>query len=122
MVIGKPTNLQRQSTIGYYIVWWLSGTQYTINSIVYTIIDCYRTEYYIQKITSKTPAALDGRLKPGDRILEVGEQSLDNATCDQATKLLMDSPALLQLTVYRRPSDRDSKSRSEFKEWSLNLM
>ena len=57
------------------------------------------------KNTSKTPAALDGRLKPGDRILEVGEQSLDNATCDQATKLLMDSPALLQLTVYRRPSD-----------------
>ena len=43
----------------------------------------------------------------------MGEQSLDNATCDQATKLLMDSPALLQLTVYRRPSDRDSKSRSE---------
>ena len=52
----------------------------------------------------------------------MGEQSLDNATCDQATKLLMDSPALLQLTVYRRPSDRDSKSRSEFKEWSLNFM
>ena len=52
----------------------------------------------------------------------MGEQSLDNATCDQVTKLLMDSPPLLQLTVYRRPSDRDSKSRSEFIEWSLNLM
>ena len=52
----------------------------------------------------------------------MGEQSLDNATCDQATKLLMDSPALLLLTVYRRPSDRDSKSRSEFKELSLNLL
>lgn len=62
----------------------------------------------------KTPAAIDGRLKPGDRILKIGDHVLDNLTRDQAMNVLMETPVLVQLTVYRTPSEGGEQKSSKY--------
>ena len=59
----------------------------------------------VQKVLPGSPAALDGRLQVGDRILCVGEISLEHKTAEQVMKLLLDFPMQIRLTVFRPASE-----------------
>lgn len=55
-----------------------------------------------------TPAAFDGRLKPGDRIIKVGHAPVDTATKDDVIRMIMEAQSVIQLSVYRVPTIGDT--------------
>ena len=57
-------------------------------------------------VHSKSPSqhsgsSIDGRLKPGDRILRIGNISVERATKDEAFTMIMETQSVVQFTVYR---------------------
>lgn len=55
----------------------------------------------IHEVYPDGAAAIDGRLKPGDQVLEVNNISLRNITHEQAIQMLRRTPAKVRLLVYR---------------------
>lgn len=55
----------------------------------------------IHEVYPDGAAALDGRLKPGDVILQVNEEDLRNALHEQAIAALRQTPAVVKITVFR---------------------
>ncbi|CAL8109234.1 unnamed protein product [Calicophoron daubneyi] len=59
----------------------------------------------IQEIYLDGAVALDGRLRPGDQILEVNGHIVTTCTHDEVRQLLSTSSSMVQLTIFREPSD-----------------
>ncbi|UXI18468.1 GABA transaminase GABA-TTC1 [Sarcoptes scabiei] len=55
----------------------------------------------IQEIYANGAADVDGRLKPGDQILEISGENLRNATHYQAIKALRQTPPVIRMKIYR---------------------
>jgi multiple PDZ domain protein len=55
----------------------------------------------IHEVYPDGAAAIDGRLKPGDQVLEVNGTSLTNLNHDQAISILRRTPAKVRLLIYR---------------------
>lgn len=55
----------------------------------------------IQEIYANGAADVDGRLKPGDQILEISGENLRNATHHQAIKALRQTPPVIRMKIYR---------------------
>ncbi|KPM05551.1 multiple pdz domain protein, partial [Sarcoptes scabiei] len=54
----------------------------------------------IQEIYANGAADVDGRLKPGDQILEISGENLRNATHHQAIKALRQTPPVIRMKIY----------------------
>lgn len=63
----------------------------------------------IQEIYLNGPVALDGRLRPGDQLLEVNGNLLTHVTHSEAQRLLTNAPPIVQLTVFREPVNIQSQ-------------
>ncbi|VDP80234.1 unnamed protein product [Echinostoma caproni] len=63
----------------------------------------------IQEIYLDGSVALDGRLRPGDQILEVNGQLVIEATHSEARRLLTYPTPLVQLTVYRETVEASAR-------------
>lgn len=59
---------------------------------------------YIKKVVPDSPAAKDGRLKPGDQVLKINNCSMERATHNDALQALQLSSSCIHMTVYRDPS------------------
>ena len=59
---------------------------------------------YIKKISPDSPAAKDGRLQAGDRIIKINNSPMERATRNDALQALQASSAYIHLTVYRDPA------------------
>ena len=70
---------------------------------------------YVQKVVPDSPAAKDGRLQPGDRILKVNNASMEDATREDALRALQHSSSFIHLTVLRDPAREPKMTRSDGK-------
>ncbi|XP_054706449.1 LOW QUALITY PROTEIN: multiple PDZ domain protein-like [Uloborus diversus] len=61
----------------------------------------------IHEVYPDGAAALDGRLRPGDQILEVNGEDLRNAIHERAIAALRQTPAVVQMLVYREESHHE---------------
>ena len=59
---------------------------------------------YIKKVVPDSPAAKDGRLQPGDQILNINNSPMEGATHNDALHALQHSSSFIRLTVHRDPS------------------
>lgn len=59
---------------------------------------------YIKKILPDSPAHKDGRLQPGDQIIQINNSPMKHATRNDALQALQHSSAYIHLTVYRDPA------------------
>ena len=79
-----------------------------------TIVSCRgssRGLFMIRRIMAGGAAAKDGRLKPGDRLVSVGERSLADLSYAAVLQALSDAPRDCQLVVWRDPNyDLDATS------------
>lgn len=79
-----------------------------------TIVSCRgssRGLFMIRRIMAGGAAAKDGRLKPGDRLISVGEKSLADLSHAVVLQALNDAPRDCQLVVWRDPNyDLDATS------------
>ena len=79
-----------------------------------TIVSCRgssRGLFMIRRIMAGGAAAKDGRLKPGDRLISVGEKSLADLFHAAVLQALNDAPRDCQLVVWRDPNyDLDATS------------
>ena len=75
-------------------------------------VDTYLHSIIIERVIPDSPAAKDGRLHPGDRILEVNDVSLSEATCDDALAALQLPSPFIHLTV-RRDHARETLPEGE---------
>nr|XP_046917339.1 multiple PDZ domain protein-like [Dermatophagoides farinae] len=55
----------------------------------------------IHEVYPNGAAYIDGRLKPGDQILEVNGENLRHATHEQAIKALRQTPPIIKMKIYR---------------------
>jgi multiple PDZ domain protein len=97
VIVGKPTDIEI-----------FCGNQ-PLGVVLAKEMNSYQSNMFIHKIQGKSPAALDGRLKPNDVILSICDQPLENLSRDQAYQLLLDAPPLVKMSIYRRPSDKGRK-------------
>ena len=67
---------------------------------------------YIHEVISEGAAATDGRVAPGDQILEVNNEDLRHATHAQAIHVLRHTPPVVRLLVYREPDLPDETPSS----------
>ena len=67
----------------------------------------------VHKVLPGSPAAIDGRLQPGDRIVRIGEVSLEHKTAEQVMNLLMDFTMQIRLTVFRPASEATNGNGKE---------
>ncbi|XP_015791818.1 multiple PDZ domain protein isoform X2 [Tetranychus urticae] len=58
----------------------------------------------IHEVYPDGAAAFDGRLKPGDVILQVNDENLRNAPHEQAIASLRQTPSIIRMVVYREES------------------
>ena len=56
---------------------------------------------------------LDSLLKPGDRILRIGNISVERATKDEAFTMIMETQSVVQLTVYRAGHHQQHQQHGE---------
>ena len=79
-----------------------------------TIVSCRgssRGLFMIRRIMAGGAAAKDGRLKPGDRLVSVGERNLADLSHATVLQALNDAPRDCQLVVWRDPNyDLDATS------------
>lgn len=77
-------------------------------------LDSQKTVIVVRSLVPNGPAELDGRLKPGDRLMSVNGIVLKNATLDRAVQVLKaTTPGLVQIGVAKPlPSSRPSESHS----------
>ena len=68
---------------------------------------------YIQKVIPDSPAAKDGRLQPGDRILKVNNASMEDATREDALRALQLPSSFVHLTILRDPARAHKMTHSE---------
>ena len=61
----------------------------------------------IHEVYPNGAAFIDGRLKPGDQILEVNGENLRHATHEQAIKALRQTPPIIKMKIYRDKNDDD---------------
>lgn len=61
----------------------------------------------IHEVYPNGAAQIDGRLKPGDQILEVNGEQLRHASHDQAIKALRQTPPVIKMKVFRKKSQID---------------
>ena len=54
---------------------------------------------FVRSVTPGGPADLDGRVRPGDRIIAVNGQSLEGMPHHVAVELIRDSPSMVQLML-----------------------
>lgn len=59
----------------------------------------------IHEVYPNGAADIDGRLKPGDQILEVNGENLRHAPHEQAIKALRQTPPIIKMKVFREKSD-----------------
>ena len=64
-------------------------------------VDTYLHNIIIERIIPGSSAATDGRLRPGDRIMEVNDVSLSEATCEDALAALQHPSPFIHLTLLR---------------------
>ena len=62
---------------------------------------------------------IDGRLRPGDQILEVNGEDLRHAPHEQAIKALRQTPPIIKMKVFRDRSDINSNENCEIFEVKL---
>lgn len=68
---------------------------------------------YIQKVIPDSPAAKDGRLQPGDRILKVNNASMEDATREDALRALQLPSSFVHLSILRDPARAHKMTHSE---------
>lgn len=61
----------------------------------------FKNAVIIHEVYPDGAADIDGRLKPGDQILEVNGENLLQATHEQAIKALRQTPPVIKMKVYR---------------------
>lgn len=64
---------------------------------------------FVQAVHDEGAAARDGRIWPGDRILQVNEHDLRSASHDDAIEVLRNSPSRVVLTVLRNENNDPQK-------------
>ena len=67
-------------------------------------VDTLLKAVYIKKVVPDSPAAKDGRLQPGDQIIQINNSPMERATRNDALQALQHSSAYIHLTVYRDPA------------------
>nr|XP_042905145.1 multiple PDZ domain protein isoform X2 [Parasteatoda tepidariorum] len=68
----------------------------------------------VHEIYANGAAALDGRLKPGDQILEISKHDVRGATHVEAINLLRHSIPVVELRIYRHKETSEVSSLAEF--------
>ncbi|XP_067127955.1 multiple PDZ domain protein-like isoform X3 [Centruroides vittatus] len=63
----------------------------------------------IHEVYPDGAAATDGRLQPGDQIVELNGENFRNVCHEYAITALQKSPSIVQLTVYREPGSNHGK-------------
>lgn len=69
----------------------------------------------IHEVYKNGAADLDGRLKPGDQILEVNGEDLRHALHEHAIKVLRQTASIIKMKVIRRPEKHDDYETFEVK-------
>lgn len=64
---------------------------------------------FVQSVSPDGPAAADGRIQPGDRIIAINGHSLEGMPHHVAVDLIRDSPAIVQLVISRDKAEMHSR-------------
>ena len=76
----------------------------------------------IHEVYPNGAAFIDGRLKPGDQILEVNGENLRHATHEQAIKALRQTPPIIKMKIYRDKNDDDGDNiDDDFNQENLDI-
>lgn len=108
IAIGKPTTIEvdkEKIGLGLSIV---GGVDTPLGAVI------------ILEVYPDGAAALDGRLKPGDIVLQVDDVDLRNATHEKAISTLRQTPAVVSLTVLREEASADQSDLFEIMEIELH--
>ncbi|UYV65093.1 inaD [Cordylochernes scorpioides] len=102
IVPGKETTIQirkEKMGLGLSIVGGID------TPLVYHLLSNIHGAIIIHEVYPDGAASLDARLHPGDQILEVNGEDLREARHETAIQVLRQTPALVQMTVYREDSE-----------------
>lgn len=74
------------------------------------VCDCPQNAVIIHEVYPDGAAALDGRLKPGDQILDVNGEDLRDAPHERAIAALRQTPPVIKMTVFRENVEMEEEN------------